>query len=105
MRPSLRASQYSSISRCEISSNFSSDQAAEDLGQSGSLPRKADHPLGCHKPRIPDRVIFGKLLLILIFGCAYDMLLVRLVVGTDPDDGLGGEAAMDRALLGDLQKL
>ncbi len=70
------------------------------------LPRrKAAHPLGCHKPRIPDRVIFGKLLLILIFGCAYDMLLVRLVVGTDPDDGLGGEAAMDRALLGDLQKL
>ena len=68
--------------------------------------RKADHPLGCHKPRIPDRVIFEKLLQILIFGCAYEMLLVRLVVvGTDPDDGLGGEAAMDRALLGDLQKL
>ena len=66
--------------------------------------RKADHPLGCHKPRIPDRVIFEKLLQLLIFGCAYEMLLVRLVVGTDPDDGLGGEAAMDRALLGDLQK-
>jgi hypothetical protein len=33
--------------------------------------RKADHPLGCHKPRIPDRVIFEKLLQILVFGCAY----------------------------------
>jgi transposase len=33
--------------------------------------RKADHPLGCRKPRIPDRVIFEKLLQILVFGCAY----------------------------------
>ena len=29
------------------------------------------HPLGCHKPRIPDRVIFEKLVQILVFGCAY----------------------------------
>jgi hypothetical protein len=73
--------------------------------RSATTKRKADHPLGCHKLRILDRVIFERLLEILIFGCAYEMPLVRLVVGTDPDDGLGGEAAMDRALLGDLQKL
>ena len=30
-----------------------------------------DHPLGCHRPRIYDRVIFEKLVQILVFGCAY----------------------------------
>jgi hypothetical protein len=33
--------------------------------------RVVHHPLGCHKPRIPDRVIFEKLVQILVFGCAY----------------------------------
>src|SRR5438270_4179819 len=33
--------------------------------------RKPDHPLGCHRPRIPDQVVFEKLLQILVFGCAY----------------------------------
>jgi len=33
--------------------------------------RKVEHPLGCHRPRIPDRVIFEKLVQILVFGCAY----------------------------------
>lgn len=33
--------------------------------------RKVDHPLGCHRPRIPDRVVFDKLVQILVFGCAY----------------------------------
>jgi transposase len=33
--------------------------------------RKTDHPLGCHRPRIPDRVIFEKLVEVLVFGCAY----------------------------------
>src|SRR5215212_5513317 len=33
--------------------------------------RKADHPLGCHHPRIPDRVVFDKLVQVLVFGCAY----------------------------------
>ena len=30
-----------------------------------------DHPLGCHRPRIPDLVVFEKLVQILVFGCAY----------------------------------
>ena len=29
------------------------------------------HPLGCHKPRIADRIIFEKLLQVLRFGCSY----------------------------------
>jgi transposase len=33
--------------------------------------RKTDHPLGCHRPRIPDRVVFEKLVEVLVFGCAY----------------------------------
>ena len=33
--------------------------------------RKVDHPLGCHRPRIPDEVIFEKLVQVLVFGCAY----------------------------------
>ena len=33
--------------------------------------RNVDHPLGCHRPRIPDKVVFEKLLQVLVFGCAY----------------------------------
>ena len=35
---------------------------------------ETDHPLGCHKPRIPDRVVFEKLVQILVFGCAYERI-------------------------------
>lgn len=39
---------------------------------SALLPeREVAHPLGCHRPRIPDRVVFEKLVQILVFGCAY----------------------------------
>jgi transposase len=33
-----------------------------------------NHPLGCHRPRIPDRVIFDKLVQALVFGCGYRKL-------------------------------
>lgn len=33
--------------------------------------REVAHPLGCHRPRIPDRVVFEKLVEVLVFGCAY----------------------------------
>ena len=33
--------------------------------------REVHHPLGCHRSRIPDRVIFEKLVQVLVFGCAY----------------------------------
>ena len=36
-----------------------------------AAPRQVHHPLGCHRQRIPDRVIFDKLIQILIFGCGY----------------------------------
>jgi transposase len=33
--------------------------------------RKTNHPLGCHRSRIPERVVFEKLVQVLVFGCAY----------------------------------
>ena len=39
---------------------------------SALLPeRKVEHPLGCHRSRISDRVVFDKLVQVLVFGCAY----------------------------------
>src|SRR5919108_5835518 len=36
------------------------------------LPTRQDtHPLGCHRPRIPDRIVFDKLIQVLVFGCGY----------------------------------
>jgi hypothetical protein len=37
------------------------------------LPDRTEtHPLGCHNPRIPDHVVFEKLVQVLVFGCAYE---------------------------------
>jgi transposase len=39
---------------------------------SALLPHRDDaRPLGCHRPRIPDRIVFDKLIQILMFGCGY----------------------------------
>jgi transposase len=39
---------------------------------SALLPARQDtHPLGCHRRRIPDRVVFDKLIQVLVFGCGY----------------------------------
>jgi hypothetical protein len=35
---------------------------------------RTDHPLGCHRRRIPDRVVFEKLVQILVFGCSYERI-------------------------------
>ena len=46
------------------------DQFAELLPE-----KKVEHPLGCHNPRIPERVVFDKLLVqVLLFGCAYERI-------------------------------
>jgi hypothetical protein len=49
------------------------------------------HPLGCHRQRIPDRLVFEKLLQVLRFGCSYEAIagfgrtsqIADLVVGLD----------------------
>jgi transposase len=33
--------------------------------------RQVHHPLGCHRQRIPDRIVFDKLVQVLVFGCGY----------------------------------
>src|SRR3712207_2230438 len=42
---------------------------------SAPLPEhRTDHPLGCHRSRIPERVVFEKLVQVLVFGCAYERI-------------------------------
>jgi transposase len=37
------------------------------------IPPLADtHPLGCHRPRVPDRIVFDKLVQVLVLGAAYE---------------------------------
>jgi transposase len=45
-------------------------------------PHEDAHPLGCHRPRIPDRLIFDKLVQILVFGCAYQRIADATVSAT-----------------------
>lgn len=35
-------------------------------------PHLDSHPLGCHRPRIADRVVFEKLIQVLVLGASYD---------------------------------
>jgi transposase len=44
--------------------------------------REVVHPLGCHRLRIPDRLIFDKLVQVLVFGCAYDRIADDTVSAT-----------------------
>jgi hypothetical protein len=32
---------------------------------------RTDQSLGCHSSRVPERVVFEKLVQVLVFGCAY----------------------------------
>ena len=34
----------------------------------------ATHPWGCHRRRIPDRIVFDKLIQVLRFGCSYEAI-------------------------------
>lgn len=36
--------------------------------------REVAHPLGCHRPRIPDRIVFDKLIQSLVLGAAYNKI-------------------------------
>ena len=39
--------------------------------------REAEHPWGSHRPRIPDRIVFEKLVQVMVFGCAYRRIADR----------------------------
>ena len=47
------------------------------------------HPLGCHRPRVPDRVCFEGILIRLVTGCAW-VDVERLLGGAVSDTTLRG---------------
>jgi len=54
-----------------------------------------DHPLGCHRPRIANRIVFDKLVQVLVLGAAY----VKLADSTRDDVGGGATSARHRRFL------
>ncbi|MEU2672309.1 IS5 family transposase [Streptomyces sp. NPDC007164] len=48
-----------------------------------------DHPLGCHRRRISDRIVFDKLLQLLRFGCSYEATADTIRSRRDEWIGLG----------------
>ena len=68
----------------------------------GLLPPHEDHhPLGCHRPRIPDRVVFDKLVQVLVFGCASQRIADATVSATTlrrRRDGWIAAGVMDQLL-------
>src|SRR5215217_2401347 len=36
--------------------------------------RRTSYPLGCHRSRIPERLVFEKLVQVLVFGCAHERI-------------------------------
>ena len=45
-------------------------------------PSEVDHPLGCYRHRVPDRLVFDKLVQVLVFGCAYERVSDELCSAT-----------------------
>lgn len=37
-------------------------------------PVQDEHPLGCHRRRVPDRIVFDKLIQVLVLGAAYEKI-------------------------------
>jgi transposase len=79
---------------------------------SALLPTRQDtHPLGCHRPRIPDRIVFDKLIQVLVFGCGYRRLADRTCSATtlrrrrDEWIALGLAEQLRRAALGAYDRL
>lgn len=44
--------------------------------------RRVAHPLGCHRPRVDDRLVFDKLVQVLVFGCGYQRIADRMCSAT-----------------------
>jgi transposase len=79
---------------------------------SALLPeRETGHPLGCHRPRISDRVVFEKLVQVLVFGCAYEKIADEACSATtlrrrrDEWIGLGLMETLRRAALESYDRL
>ena len=59
--------------------------------------RRVHHPLGCHRPRIPDRVVFDNLIQVLVFGCGYRRIANHFLWSAQDNfewmDGFGNRSA------------
>jgi transposase len=70
-----------------------------------------DHPLGCHKPRIRTRIIFDKLIQILVFGCSYQKITDTTCSATAIRDRrdewirLGVFAQLERSILENYDRI
>ena len=51
---------------------------------------KDTHPLVCHRPRIKDRIVFDKLIQVLVLGTFYARIADRLIVSTVSGPGRTG---------------
>jgi transposase len=76
------------------------------------LPARQDtHPLGCHRQRIADRVVFDKLVQVLVFGCGYRRIADHACSATtlrrrrDEWIALGVAEQLRLAVLGAYQRL
>jgi transposase len=73
--------------------------------------RQVHHPLGCHRPRIPDRIVFDKLIQVLVFGCGYRRIADQTCSATtlrrrrDEWITLGVADRLRRAVLGAYDRL
>jgi transposase len=73
--------------------------------------RQVHHPLGCHHPRIPDRLVFDKLIQTLVFGCGYRRIADHTCSATtlrrrrDEWIALGLAERLRLAVLGAYQRL
>jgi transposase len=79
------------------------------------LPKRVtyhpDHPLGCHKRRINDRIVFDKLVGVLVFGCSYEKIADTTCSATairnrrDEWIRLGVFAELERIVLGAYDRI
>ena len=55
-------------------SNLTSSSPSGNSSVPSFLVKMSNDPLGCHRSRIPERVVFEKLVQVLVFGCAYERI-------------------------------
>lgn len=44
-------------------------------------PVEDNHPLGCHRPRVPDRIVFDKFIQVLVLGASYNKIADPVLLG------------------------
>ena len=66
------------------------------------LPPAPPHPLGCHRPRIPDRRVMDAILLVLRTGMQWNALAATAICNSSSAHRRFGGVGAGRRLSGDL---